>query len=62
MNISFGIYSIPPSNLWKDVRKGPPLDAVREHLDRVVNFRRHCEIARRNEVRRRSPGRIRRRV
>ena len=51
MNISFGIYSIPPSNLWKDVRKDPPLDAVREHLDRVVNFRRHSEIARRNEVR-----------
>jgi hypothetical protein len=51
MNISFGIYAIPSSILWKDIRKGPPLDAVREHLDRVVNFRRLCEIARRTEVR-----------
>ena len=41
MNISFGIYARPSSTLWKDIRKGPPLDAVREHLDRVVNFRRH---------------------
>ena len=38
MNISFGIYASPSSTLWKDIRKGPPLDAVREHLDRVVNF------------------------
>ena len=51
MNISFGIYSVPRSTLWKDIRKGPPLDAVREHLDRVVNFRLHTEIARRDELR-----------
>ena len=51
MNLSFGIYSIPSSTLWKDIRKGPPLDAVREHLDRVVNFSRLCKIARRTEVR-----------
>jgi hypothetical protein len=51
MNISFGIYATPPSTLWKDIRKGPPLDAVREHLDRVVNFRRLSEIARKAELR-----------
>ncbi len=51
MNISFGIYAAPTSTLWKDIRKGPPLEAVREHLDRVINFRRLCEIARRAEVR-----------
>lgn len=51
MNISFGIYATPTSTLWKDIRKGPPLEAVREHLDRVINFRSLCEIARRAEVR-----------
>ncbi len=58
MSISFGIYASPSSTLWEDIRKGPPLDAVREHLDRVVNFRRICEIDRRK----RSPGRIQRRA
>ena len=51
MNISFGIYATPPSTLWQDVRKGPPLDAVREHLDRVVNFKRLSETPRRAERR-----------
>ncbi|WP_189502430.1 hypothetical protein [Mesorhizobium sp. M00.F.Ca.ET.216.01.1.1] len=51
MNLSFGIYATPQSTLWKDIRKGPPLKAVREHLDRVVNFRRLSEIARRTEIR-----------
>ena len=51
MNISFGIYARPSSTLWKDIRKGPPLDAVREHLDRVVNFTRLCGLARKTEVR-----------
>ena len=51
MNISFGIYARPSSTLWKDIRKGPPLDVVREHLDRVVNFTRLHGIARKTEVR-----------
>jgi hypothetical protein len=51
MNLSFGIYAIPSSTSWEDIRKGPALDVVREHLDRVVNFRRLSEIARRTEVR-----------
>ena len=38
MSISFGIYARPSSALWSDVRKGPPLEAVHEHLDRVVIF------------------------
>lgn len=46
MGISFGIYARPSSNLWDDVRKGPPLDAVREHIDRVANYGRYAEIAR----------------
>ncbi len=45
MTISFGIYARPSSTLWNDVRKGPPLDAVREHIDRVANFGRYSEIA-----------------
>jgi hypothetical protein len=40
MTRSFGIAYQSPSRLWADIRKGPPLHAVREHLDRVVNFRR----------------------
>jgi hypothetical protein len=58
MNISFGIYATPSSTSWEDIRKGPPLDAVREHLDRVVNFKRICEI----ELGRRSSDRIQRRA
>ena len=46
MNISFGIYAKPSSTLWDDVRKGPSLDEVREHIDRVINFGRYSEIAR----------------
>jgi hypothetical protein len=45
MNISFGINAWPVSVAWDDVRKGPPLAAVREHLDRVVNFDRYRTIA-----------------
>jgi hypothetical protein len=41
MNISFGIYAWPSSVAWDDIRKGPPLEAVREHLDRLVNFGRY---------------------
>ena len=46
MNLSFGINASPSSTLWSDIRKGPPLDAVREHIDRVVNFRHYSEMAR----------------
>lgn len=45
MNISFGINAWPVSVAWDDVRKGPPLAAVREHLDRVVNFDHYRTIA-----------------
>ena len=38
MNNSFGIYASPSSIAWNDIRKGPPLEAVREHLHRVFNF------------------------
>jgi len=41
MNISFGIYARPSSLAWDEIRKGPPLAAVREHLERVVNFDRY---------------------
>ena len=37
MNIPFGINYKPTSRTWEDIRKGPSLDAVREHLDRVIN-------------------------
>lgn len=40
MTRSFGIAFQSPSLLWSDIRKGPPLSAVREHLDRMANFRR----------------------
>jgi hypothetical protein len=38
---SFGIYAWPSSVAWNDIRRGPPLEAVREHLDRLVNFGRY---------------------
>ena len=44
MTMSFGIAFQSPSRLWTDIRKGPPLYAVREHLDRVVNFRRYAAM------------------
>jgi hypothetical protein len=46
MNRSFGIDWQSPSRVWEDIRKGPPLEAVREHLDRVVNFGLRREMAR----------------
>jgi hypothetical protein len=46
MNISFGTYSRPSSFKWDDIRKGPTLETVREHIDRVVNFTRYSGIAR----------------
>jgi hypothetical protein len=51
MNLSFGTNVRPSSMLWSELRKGPPLDVVREHLDRVVNFRHLSELNRRTEVR-----------
>jgi len=41
MTISFGIYARPSSTAWADVRKGPPAEAVREHLGRLVAFHHH---------------------
>ena len=54
MNLSFGINYEPSSLLWDDIRKGPSLDAVREHLDRVVNFGRYSATgnARKSALRR----------
>ena len=46
MNISFGTYSRPSSLKWDDIRKGPTLETVREHIDRVVNFTRYSGIVR----------------
>jgi hypothetical protein len=46
MNTSFGTYSRPSSLKWDDIRKGPSLETVREHIDRIVNFRWYCTIAR----------------
>ena len=43
MSISFGMYSKPSSTVWEDIRKGPSLEAVREHLERVVNFPRRYQ-------------------
>ncbi len=49
MHLSFGIDYQSPSRLREVIWKGPPLDAVREHLDRVVNFGLHREMARGRE-------------
>ena len=46
MNLSFGIHHRATSTAWDDIRKGPPLHVVREHLDRVVNFGRHAAAKR----------------
>jgi hypothetical protein len=46
MKISFGIYARPVSLAWDDIRKGPPAEAVREHLYRVVNFGHYQETTR----------------
>lgn len=45
MNLSFGIAFQSPSRVWADIRKGPPLQAVREHLDRVANYHRFAAMA-----------------
>jgi hypothetical protein len=44
MNLSFGINYRPRSFTWHEIRKGPSLEAVREHLDRVVNFARYASM------------------
>jgi hypothetical protein len=44
MNIPFGVHHKPSSLAWEDVRKGPSLEAVREHLDRVINFGRRTSL------------------
>jgi len=38
MNVTFGIFARPASTNWNDIRKGPPVEAVREHLNRLANF------------------------
>lgn len=43
MHASFGINARPASMRWEDLRKGPPLHAVLEHLDRVVRYRHHMQ-------------------
>jgi hypothetical protein len=47
MNTSFGIYARPSSAAWNDIRKGPSVEAVREHLHRIVNFGQLSSIANR---------------
>jgi hypothetical protein len=54
MNVSFGIDYQPKSLAWHEIRKGPSLEAVREHLDRVVNFARFSQF---DHVGRRTPQR-----
>jgi hypothetical protein len=38
MHPSFGIETRPTSMRWEDIIKGPPLEAVRAHLFKVVNY------------------------
>ncbi len=45
MDASFGIKTRPASLLWEDLRKGPPRQAVLEHLDRVIRYRHHVKDA-----------------
>jgi hypothetical protein len=42
MNIPFGVHYQPFSLAWENIRKGPSLAAVREHLDRVDSFGRRA--------------------
>jgi hypothetical protein len=39
MSATFGIDTHPRSTKWDDVRKGPPADAVLQHLRKVVYYR-----------------------
>jgi hypothetical protein len=39
MSATFGIDTHPRSMKWDDVRKGPPADAVLQHLRKVVYYR-----------------------
>jgi len=50
MLVSFGIYARPSSLAWDDIRKGPPLEAVREHLKRVITFDQNRRIARGSKI------------
>jgi hypothetical protein len=45
MTISFGIHARPSAITWNEICKGPPAEAVREHLARVVAFRQYYEAA-----------------
>jgi hypothetical protein len=33
--------AIPSSTRWSEIRKGPSVAMVREHADRIVNYRRY---------------------
>ena len=39
MSATFGIDTHSRSTKWDDVRKGPPADAVLQHLRKVVYYR-----------------------
>jgi hypothetical protein len=39
MSATFGINTHPRSTKWDDVRKGPPAEAVLQHLRKVVYYR-----------------------
>ena len=39
MSATFGINARPSSMKWDDVRKGPPAEAVLQHLRKVVYYR-----------------------
>jgi hypothetical protein len=39
MCATFGIATYPRSTKWDDIRKGPPADAVLQHLRKLVYYR-----------------------
>ena len=38
MHMSFGMHARPNSTKWSDIRRGPPIEAVREHVRRVAKL------------------------
>jgi hypothetical protein len=39
MHRSFGMETLPPSNLWTIVRQGPSIEDVRRHLLKITKYR-----------------------
>ena len=39
MSACFGIDTYPRSTKWDDIRKGPPTEAVLQHMRKVVYYR-----------------------